>query len=87
MKPYWRSLEALYGAPSSDPMEGREFPDAPSEWPEEASRRRFLGLMAASMSLAGMTGCTKQPAEFIYPYVNPPEEVIPGKPLSRLRKQ
>ena len=82
MKPYWRSLEALYGVPSPDPMEGRGVPGcAIGVAGQQASRRRFLGLMAASMSLAGMTGCTKQPAEFIYPYVDPPEQVIPGKPL------
>ena len=45
-----------------------------------ASRRRFLSLMAGSMALAGLTGCTRQPEETIMPYVDPPENVIPGRP-------
>ena len=41
----------------------------------------FLKLMGASLALAGMTGCTRQPAEQILPYVRQPEDIIPGKPL------
>jgi Fe-S-cluster-containing dehydrogenase component/anaerobic selenocysteine-containing dehydrogenase len=37
--------------------------------------------MGASAAFAGLTGCTKLPSEKIVPYVNPPEEIIPGKPL------
>ena len=48
--------------------------------PDEASRRRFLTLMGASMAMAS-TACTKQPKETIVPYVRQPEHVIPGKPL------
>src|SRR6185437_251565 len=48
---------------------------------EEASRRRFLQLMGASFALAGITGCTRQPPEYILPYVEPPERAIPGKPM------
>ena len=32
------------------------------------------------MALAGVTGCTRQPRETIVPYVNPPENAVPGKP-------
>src|SRR5690349_16933483 len=46
----------------------------------DASRRRFLSLMAGSMALAGLTGCTRQPAEPIMPYVEQPENVVPGNP-------
>ncbi len=46
----------------------------------ESSRRRFVSLMAGSLALAGLTGCTRQPTETIMPYVDPPENVIPGKP-------
>ena len=41
----------------------------------------FLKLMGASLALAGVTACTRQPAEKIVPYVRQPEELIPGKPL------
>jgi molybdopterin-containing oxidoreductase family iron-sulfur binding subunit len=44
-------------------------------------RRTFLKLMAASLALAGVTGCTKQPKETIVPYVRQPEAIVPGKPL------
>ena len=42
---------------------------------------RFLELSAASLSLAGLSACVKQPREGIVPYVNQPEEVVPGRPL------
>ena len=45
------------------------------------SRRGFLQLSGASLALAGLTGCTKQPLEKIIPYVKQPEQLIPGKPL------
>ena len=50
------------------------------ERPTETSRRRFLELMGASLALAGASGCTRQPPEFILPYVEPPEHAIPGRP-------
>ena len=37
--------------------------------------------MGASLALAGVTGCTRQPDELIVPYVRQPEDVVPGKPL------
>ncbi len=37
--------------------------------------------MAASAALAGLAGCTKMPEQKIVPYVRPPEEIIPGRPL------
>ena len=48
--------------------------------PTDSSRRRFLELMGASLMLAGATGCTRQPTEFILPYVDPPENAVPGRP-------
>ena len=36
--------------------------------------------MGASMSLAGLGACVRQPEEKIVPYVKQPEEMIPGKP-------
>src|SRR4249919_993725 len=37
--------------------------------------------MGASLALAGVTACTRQPPEKIVPYVRQPEEIVPGKPL------
>jgi molybdopterin-containing oxidoreductase family iron-sulfur binding subunit len=45
------------------------------------ARRTFLRLMGASLALAGVTACTRQPTETIVPYVRQPEDLIPGKPL------
>jgi len=78
---YWRSLEELAGSNEFRAMMHREFPKGASEWVESISRRGFLRLMGASMALAGMTACTKQPMEPIVPYVRQPEEIIPGRPL------
>ncbi|HYU32773.1 MAG TPA: TAT-variant-translocated molybdopterin oxidoreductase [Thermoanaerobaculia bacterium] len=77
----WRSLEELAGTPEFADMLHREFPRQASEWPEGVSRRNFLQLASASLALAGLTGCTKQPIEKIVPYVRKPEQLIPGKPL------
>src|SRR5215510_458605 len=37
--------------------------------------------MGASLALAGVSACTRQPDELIVPYVRQPEELVPGKPL------
>jgi molybdopterin-containing oxidoreductase family iron-sulfur binding subunit len=76
---YWRSLEELAGSPEFQEMLHREFPKGASEWLDAVSRRGFLRLMGASLALAGMTACTKQPPEPIVPYVKQPEDVIPGR--------
>jgi MoCo/4Fe-4S cofactor protein with predicted Tat translocation signal len=78
---YWRSLEELAGSEEFREMIHREFPAGASEWLDSVSRRGFLRLMGASLALAGMSACTKQPLEPIVPYVRQPEEVIPGRPL------
>ena len=78
---FWRSLEELAGTTEFREMMHREFPKGASEWLDAVSRRGFLKLMGASMALAGMTGCTKQPFEPIVPYVKQPEELVPGRPL------
>src|SRR5579864_7736724 len=78
---YWRSLEELAGSSEFQEMMRREFPKGASEWVDAVSRRGFLKLMGASLAMAGMTACTKQPPEPIVPYVKQPEEVVPGRPL------
>jgi molybdopterin-containing oxidoreductase family iron-sulfur binding subunit len=78
---FWRSLEELAGGAEFQEMMHREFPKGASEWLDSVSRRGFLKLMGASLAMAGMTACTKQPLEPIVPYVRQPEEVIPGRPL------
>src|SRR5687767_11121058 len=78
---YWRTLEELSDAESFHEFLHREFPQRASEWEDPVGRRRFLQLMGASLALAGLGACTRQPAETIVPYVSQPEEIVPGKPL------
>ena len=69
--------------PEFQEMLHREFPDQASEWTDPVTRRQFLSLMGASLALAGLNGCSTQPAprEKIMPYVRQPESMVPGKPL------
>jgi molybdopterin-containing oxidoreductase family iron-sulfur binding subunit len=78
-KDYWRSLDQLAQSERYKEFLQREFPEGASEHSNAWSRRNFLGIMGASLALAGLTGC-RQPEEKIVPYVRPPEEVIPGIP-------
>ncbi|MFL5363585.1 MAG: Fe-S-cluster-containing hydrogenase [Myxococcales bacterium] len=71
----WRSLgERLSASGASS-----EFPPEVASW--EPSRRDFVQLLGASLALAGLGGCLKQPDEKILPYTRQPEEVLPGRPL------
>src|SRR5262249_810264 len=78
---YWRSLEELADTPEFQEYVHREFPDQASEFTDPAGRREFLKLMGASLALAGVSACTRQPEEKIVPYVRQPEFVVPGRPL------
>ena len=78
---YWRSLGELADTPEFREYLHREFPEQASEWNDPKGRRDFLKLMSASLALAGVGACTKQPPENIVPYVRQPEEMIPGRPL------
>ncbi len=78
---YWRSLEEVAETKEFQDLLQREFPASASEWGDEFSRRGFLKLMAASLALAGLNGCTKQPTEKILPYVVQPEGMVLGQPL------
>ncbi len=78
---YWRSLDELANTEEFQEFVAREFPSQASEFNDPAGRRQFLKLMGASLALAGVSACTRQPDEKIVPYVRQPEEVIPGRPL------
>jgi molybdopterin-containing oxidoreductase family iron-sulfur binding subunit len=78
---WWRGLDELADTPEFRDMLHREFPEAASEFDDPKGRRDFLKLMGASLALAGVTACTRQPPERIVPYVRQPEEIVPGKPL------
>src|ERR1700721_3496071 len=82
---YWRSLDALAATPEFQDLLVREFPQQAIGWEKDENasegRRNFLKLMGASLALGGLTACTRQPTEFITPYIQQPEELIPGRPL------
>jgi molybdopterin-containing oxidoreductase family iron-sulfur binding subunit len=78
---FWRSLEERAGDPSFREHLYNEFPSEVEAIADPVARRTFLKLMGASMALAGVTACTRQPAEKIVPFVRQPEELVPGKPL------
>jgi len=79
MRTYWRSLAQIEDRPESRAFLEREFPEGASELPEGVTRREMMMLLGASLSLAGLAGC-RRPVEEIVPYVNAPEEVVPGIP-------
>jgi MoCo/4Fe-4S cofactor protein with predicted Tat translocation signal len=80
-KKYWRSVDELADTEEFQKAVEREFPSSAQEWVDPVSRRGFMKLMGASMALAGLAGCTKQPDEPIYTYVKAPEDLILGKPM------
>ena len=80
-KTYWRSVDELADTPEFREMVEREFPAQAAEWIDPVSRRGFLKVMSASLALAGLAGCTKQPDEPIYPYVKEPEDLVLGRPV------
>ncbi len=83
-KKFWRGLDELAKTDKYRESLECEFLKPVAEAESETSsvsRRDMLKLMAASAGLAGLTACTRMPVERIVPYVNPPEEFEPGKPL------
>ncbi|HSG99546.1 MAG TPA: TAT-variant-translocated molybdopterin oxidoreductase, partial [candidate division Zixibacteria bacterium] len=78
-KRYWRSVDQLAETPEFTQFVEREFPEGASELNDPMSRRKFLGLMGASMALAGLVSC-RRPVQKIVPYVIQPEHLTPGVP-------
>jgi MoCo/4Fe-4S cofactor protein with predicted Tat translocation signal len=77
----WRSLSELEGSPEFDEILEREFPRGADVYEDSGlSKRDFLKLMGASMTLAGvgLAGC-RRPEAFIVPMKEGVEWTIPGK--------
>ncbi|HEU6448099.1 MAG TPA: TAT-variant-translocated molybdopterin oxidoreductase [Verrucomicrobiae bacterium] len=77
---FWRSLEELSGSEKFQKSLHREFPPNASEF-GNFNRRNFLKILGATVALAGLPACTKQPLQKLVPYVHQPEELVPGKPM------
>lgn len=86
-KQFWRSLDEVANTEEFQKLLAAEFPRQMVTSLVEASRspttrRNFLKLMGAALTMAGLTGCSiQQPRETIVPYVIAPESIVPGKPL------
>jgi MoCo/4Fe-4S cofactor protein with predicted Tat translocation signal len=80
---FWKNLDELADTPAFHELMREEFPrqSGANEWVDGVSRRGFLKVMGASLTLAGLAGCTKQPDEPIYPYIKQPEDLVLGKPM------
>ncbi|MEO8269107.1 MAG: TAT-variant-translocated molybdopterin oxidoreductase, partial [Aureliella sp.] len=76
---YYRSLEHLAGSPELQRYVEQEFPGL-AQAIDSANRRQFLGLLGASMALAGITstGCRRWPVEEVRPHSARPEGFLPG---------
>jgi Fe-S-cluster-containing dehydrogenase component len=57
-----------------------EMQQSAQEDPLELDRRELLRLLAASLTLASVGGCSRSPHEKILPYAQRPREVTPGVP-------
>jgi len=80
----WRSLEELANTREFAEAMAREFPSWASRWDgcDQVSRRNLLKILGASLGLMGLNGCFyKRPQGKIVPYPNPPEEIVPERPL------
>src|ERR1700722_12532087 len=69
---FWKNLDELAETESFQQLMAEEFPrqaGSSNEWVDAVSRRGFLKVMGASLALAGLAGCTKQPDEPIFPYI------------------
>ncbi len=80
---FWKNLDELAETPAFHELMREEFPRqaGAGEWVDSVSRRGFLKVMGASLALAGLAGCTKQPDEPIFPYIKQPEDLVLGKAM------
>ncbi len=82
-KAYWQNLDDLADTDEFRAFMNQEFPREAAPLESSLDRRDFLKLLGASLAMAGLTSCVRpvKPHEKIVPYVQAPEEIIPGKPL------
>jgi molybdopterin-containing oxidoreductase family iron-sulfur binding subunit len=78
-KRYWTSLEEIVDETGFRQWLDAEFPAAAARL-TACGRREFLRLMGASLLLAGLAGCGEERSDLALPYVNQPEEMMPGVP-------
>jgi molybdopterin-containing oxidoreductase family iron-sulfur binding subunit len=74
----WRSLDELGDGDALRRELAERFPRFAPLF--DADRRQFLKLMSASLALAGLTGCSREPQEAILPYTYAPRGQVAGEP-------
>ena len=74
----WRGLDELEGSDEVARLVEAEFPAA--AFAEGVDRRGLLRVMAASLLLAALPGCDDDSGDAAIPYVEQPEEEVPGVP-------
>lgn len=86
---YWRGLEELEQTPEFLEQAGKEFPtdisleDALSEASDDSlgfssNRRDFLKVLGFGITAATVSACVEGPVKKAIPYVNKPDDIIPG---------
>ncbi len=77
----WRSLPHLEQNSDLTLIASEELKPGASDPPSGTNRRHFMQLLGASMAMAGLAAC-RRPVEYIMPFSDRPEELIPGVPLN-----
>ncbi len=77
---YWKRLEELSTTEVFGAFLKHTFPALALRPRTAIERRDFLRLMGASLAVAGLSACTRQPDEKIAPFARSPEATIPGRP-------
>ncbi len=77
---YWQALDQLAEEEPFREWVRGEWPSVAEGFLDPVGRRGFLKTMGASLALAGLGACTRQPREAILPYARDPEDMIPGRP-------
>ena len=75
---FWRSLDEIRDAEVFRDYITERFPRFAAHL--NVDRREFLKLMSASLALAGMGACSREPQEEIVPYVNASSGRVAGEP-------
>lgn len=80
---FWMSVEQAENPAEFARTVPGEFTSSPireADASDGLDRRDFMKLMGASAMMASLAGCSRRPVQKIVPYVNNPEEIIPGQP-------
>ena len=84
---YWVSLEDYSGDPAVERVRQEEFFSKPETVMDELDKngaafsRRDMLKLAGVAAVFAAAGCARKPVEKLIPYVNQPEEIIPGIPV------